>query len=69
MPIPASEPYGMVVNSKGVPFFTQLTGKSIGSIDPVTMKVREYPLKEGSGPRRLPGAGSPDDCGSHRPPH
>src|SRR5206468_3729548 len=48
-----------VINSKGVPFFTQLMGNRIGSIDPVTMQVREYFLREGTGPRRL--AVMPDD--------
>jgi virginiamycin B lyase len=59
MPIANSEPYGLVINSKGVPFFAQLMGNRIGSIDPVTMQVREYFLGEGTGPRRL--AVMPDD--------
>ena len=59
MPTARSQPYGIAINSKGVPFFTQLTGHSIGSIDPVTMEVREYPLPAGAGPRRL--AITPDD--------
>jgi virginiamycin B lyase len=56
---PASEPYGLVINSKGVPFFTQLMGNRIGSIDPATLRVREYFLGAGTGPRRL--AVTPDD--------
>ena len=53
VPTPKSEPYGIVVSSRGVPFFTQLTGNRVGSIDPVTMQVREYFLGAGTGPRRL----------------
>ena len=52
MPTPKSEPYGIVVNSKGVPFFTQLMGNRIGSIDPVSMTLREYFL--GCGHRAAP---------------
>src|SRR5207247_5261885 len=59
MPTANTEPYGLVINSKGVPFFTQLMANRIGSIDPVTMQVREYFLGEGTGPRRL--AVMPDD--------
>ena len=33
MPTPKSEPYGIVVSSTGVPFFTQLMGNRIGSIE------------------------------------
>ena len=53
VPTPKSEPYGIVPDSKGVPFFTQLMGNRIGSVDPATMQVREYPLGDGTGPRRL----------------
>src|SRR5688500_7764638 len=53
MPTPKSEPYGIVINSKGVPFFTQLMGNRIGTVDPVTLQVREYFLGPGTGPRRL----------------
>jgi virginiamycin B lyase len=59
IPTTKSEPYGIVVNSKGVPFFTQLMGNRIGSIDPVSMQVREYFVGAGTGPRRL--ATTPDD--------
>ena len=53
LPTPKSEPYGIAVNSQGVPFFTQLTGYRIGRVDPVTMQIREYFLGAGTGPRRL----------------
>ena len=57
MPTTKSEPYGIVVNSKGVPFFTQLMGNRIGSIDPVTMSCvsissERVPVHAGSRPRR-----------------
>lgn len=53
VPTPASQPYGIVVNSKGVPFFSQLTGTRLGSIDPATMAIREYPLPPGTMARRI----------------
>ena len=59
MPTAKSEPYGIVVSSKGVPFFTQLMGNRIGSVDPVSMQVREYFVGAGTGPRRL--TITPDD--------
>lgn len=52
-----SKPYGIAVNSKGVSFFCELGTNKIGSIDPVTMKISEYPLPEGARPRRLAVAG------------
>ena len=39
-----ADPYGIVVNSKGIPFFTERDSPRLGSINPVTMKVTEYPL-------------------------
>ena len=54
VPTAASQPYGIVVNSKGVPFFVELTGARVASIDPDTMAVREYPLPHaGTMPRRI----------------
>ena len=37
-------PYGLAVNSKGIPFFSEANRPVLGSVDPVTMKVTEYPL-------------------------
>jgi len=46
-------PYGMQVNSKGVPFFCELGTNKIGSIDPKTMAIQDYSLPEAARPRRL----------------
>jgi virginiamycin B lyase len=60
VPTPKSEPYGIVVNSKGVPFFCELTGHRLASIDPETMAIHEYVLPTtGAAPRRI--AVSADD--------
>jgi virginiamycin B lyase len=51
---PNSRPYGIKVNSKGVPFFDLLNTNKIGSIDPATMKITEFPLPvPGVRPRRI----------------
>ena len=47
-------PYGIRINSKGIPFFTLHGTNKLGSLDPVTMKVTEYTLPNpGIRPRRL----------------
>jgi virginiamycin B lyase len=52
-PTPDSRPYGIAVNSKGVPFFCEFGANKLGSIDPVSLKITEYLLTKGSRPRRL----------------
>jgi virginiamycin B lyase len=52
-PTSGSRPYGIVVNSKGVPFFDLFGTNKIGSIDPASLEIREYPLPEGARPRRI----------------
>jgi len=53
-PTPKSNPYGMVINSKGVPFFDEFGSNKIGSIDPSTMQIKEYVLPhQDSRPRRI----------------
>jgi virginiamycin B lyase len=47
-----SRPYGISVNSKGIPFFCEFGTNKIGSIDPETMKITEYLLPKGARPRR-----------------
>jgi virginiamycin B lyase len=43
-----------VINSKGVPFFDLFNANKIGSIDPATMMIREYPLPHADArPRRI----------------
>ena len=53
-------PYGIVVNSKGVPWYVDFRGNRLGSVDPVTMAIREYTLPNAEArPRRI--AITPDD--------
>jgi virginiamycin B lyase len=56
---PNSRPYGIVVNSRGVPFFDLFGTNKIGSIDPTTLEITEYVLPAGARPRRI--AVTPDD--------
>ena len=57
---PKSNPYGMVVTSKGVPFFVEFGANKIASIDPDTLEIHEYLLPHAdSRPRRV--AITPDD--------
>jgi virginiamycin B lyase len=46
-------PYGIVVNSKGVPYFCEFGTNKLARIDPKTMGITEYPLPQGARPRRL----------------
>ena len=49
-----SRPYGIMLNSKDVPFFDLFGTNKIGSLDLKTMKVTEYPLPAaGARPRRI----------------
>src|SRR5947209_8117679 len=43
-PTPKSRPYGIQVNSKGVPFTVLFGVNKIASIDPKTMEMKEYSL-------------------------
>lgn len=53
-PTPKAQPYGMVINSKGVPFFDEFGTNKIGSIDPQTMHITEYQLPhDNTRPRRI----------------
>jgi virginiamycin B lyase len=53
-PTARSNPYGMVVNSKGVPFLVDFGTNKVASLDPDTMAIREYPLPNAdSRPRRI----------------
>ena len=58
-PTPDSHPYGIVVNSKGVPFYCEFASNKIAAIDPTTMTISEYVLPDGARPRRL--TTTPDD--------
>jgi virginiamycin B lyase len=47
-------PYGIALNSKDVPFFDEFGTNKIGSLDPKTLKVTEYPLPAADArPRRI----------------
>lgn len=52
-PTDNSRPYGIVLNSKGVPFFCEFGTNKLASINPETMEITEYLLPKGSRPRRL----------------
>src|ERR1700675_5043784 len=53
VPTEAALPYGIQINSKGVPIFCELGTNKMASIDPQTLAIKEYPLPEGVRPRRL----------------
>jgi virginiamycin B lyase len=53
VPTPHALPYGLVINSKGVPYFCEFGSNKITRIDPATMQLREFTLPEGARPRRL----------------
>src|SRR5882672_10720513 len=49
-----SRPYGVRLDSKGVPYFDEFNSNKIGSIDPKTLVIREYELPaKGARPRRI----------------
>jgi len=49
-----SAPYGIMINSKGVPFFVEFGANKVASIDPPTTVIREWTLPNaGSRPRRI----------------
>ncbi|HXR94713.1 MAG TPA: hypothetical protein VN718_02475 [Rhizomicrobium sp.] len=59
-PTPRSNPYGMVIDSHGVPFFVEFGSNKVGRIDPKTLAIHEYVLPHAeSRPRRV--AITPDD--------
>ena len=44
VPTPNALPYGIAVNSGGVPFFAEFGSNKLASIDPATMTIHEYAL-------------------------
>jgi virginiamycin B lyase len=52
-PTPNSRPYGIVVSTKGIPFFCEFGTNKLASIHPDTMEITEYLLPQGARPRRL----------------
>jgi len=53
VPTESALPYGIQVNSKGVPVFCELGTNKMASIDPKTMAIAEYTLPQSTRPRRL----------------
>ncbi|MFN7088131.1 MAG: hypothetical protein ACK4N4_16100 [Burkholderiales bacterium] len=53
-PTPRSRPYGILVNSKGIPHVVLFGTNKIARIDPKTMEIKEYTLPDPrSHPRRM----------------
>src|SRR5229473_1249517 len=46
-------PYGIAINSKGVPFFCEFGTNKMAKIDPQSMEITEYKLPESARPRRM----------------
>lgn len=53
VPTADSHPYGIAINSKGIPVFCEFATNKMASIDPQTMEIKEYVLPEGARPRRM----------------
>jgi virginiamycin B lyase len=53
VPTADSHPYGIAINSKGVPIFCEFATNKMAKIDPGTMGITEYSLPEGARPRRM----------------
>jgi len=53
VPTDAALPYGIQINSRGVPVFCELGTHKMGSMDPQTMAIKEYALPDEVRPRRL----------------
>jgi virginiamycin B lyase len=53
VPTESALPYGIQINSKGIPIFCELGTHKMASIDPKTMTITEYNLPESARPRRL----------------
>ncbi len=54
-------PYGIAINSRGIPWYVDFRGNRVGMVDPQTMEIREYVLPDPQArPRRI--AITPDDA-------
>jgi virginiamycin B lyase len=53
VPTADARPYGMAVNHRDVPFFCEFGTNKLASVDPRTLRIREYALPQGARPRRL----------------
>jgi virginiamycin B lyase len=52
-PTADSHPYGIAINSQGIPFFCEFNANKMASIDPKTLQITEYPLPKTARPRRM----------------
>ncbi len=53
-PTANSRPYGLLINSKGVPIYVAFGSNKIATVDPTTMAIKEYNLPDAaSRPRRM----------------
>lgn len=53
VPTRGSRPYGIVIDESGRAWFNEFGRNALGMIDPVTMKLEEFPLPEGTRGRRI----------------
>lgn len=53
VPTRGSRPYGIIIDASGRPWFNEFGRNALGTIDPATMKLEEYPLPEGTRGRRI----------------
>jgi virginiamycin B lyase len=53
VPTKDARPYGIQINSKGVPFFCEFGANKMASVDPNTLQITEYPLPRNARPRRM----------------
>jgi virginiamycin B lyase len=53
IPTPGARPYGIALDSKGRPFFNEFGTARLGTLDPATLALKEYPLPEGTRGRRI----------------
>jgi len=53
VPTAGSRPYGIILDSTGRPWFNEFGRNALGTIDPKTMKLDEYPLPAGTRGRRI----------------
>ena len=53
-PTPKSRPYGMVSTPRATRYYVEFGSNKIATIDPKTLKIKEYPLPDAdSRPRRI----------------
>jgi virginiamycin B lyase len=53
-PTPNARPYGILINSKGIPVVVLFGTNKVATVDPKTMVIKEYPLPNAAArPRRL----------------